>query len=56
MKVDPLREHSALVVSVRPGQTFVVDVSSKYHYDTLTRVAMMITMRLNINPELMMHF
>ena len=39
------------MVSVRPGQTLVVDVSFKYRYDTLTGVAMMVIVRLDLNPE-----
>ena len=49
-------EHSALVVSVRPEQTLVVDVSFKYCYETLIRVAMMVTMKLDLNLEVIMDF
>ena len=42
------------MVSVRPGQTLVVDVSFKYRYDTLIEVAMMVTVRLDLNPEVIM--
>ena len=47
-------EHSAHVVSARPGQSLVIDVSFKYRYDTLTGVAMMVTVRFNLNPEVIM--
>ena len=42
------------MVSVRLGQTLVVDVSFKYCYKTLTKVVMMVTVRLNLNPEVIM--
>ena len=42
------------MVSVRPGQTLVVDVLFEYRYDTLTGVAMMVTVRLSLNPEVVM--
>ena len=51
-----LWEHSALVVSVRLGQTLFVDVSFKYCYDTLTMVAMMVIVRLYLNPEVIIDF
>ena len=38
MKVDHLGEHSTLVVSVRPRQILLVDVSFKDRYDTLTEI------------------
>ena len=47
-------EHSALVVSVRLGQVLVVDVSFKDRYDTLTEATMMVTVRLDLNPEVIM--
>ena len=34
-----LLEHSAVLLSVRPGQNLVVDVSFKYRYNTLAGVA-----------------
>ena len=42
------------MVSVQPGQTLIVDVSFKYHYDVLTEVAMMFIMRFDLNPEVIM--
>ena len=54
MKVDHYGEHSALVVSARPGHALVVDESFKYRYDTLTEVAMMVTVRFDLNPEVIM--
>ena len=47
-------EHSTLVVSVRLVQVLVVDVSFKDRYDTLTEVTMMVTVRLDLNPEVIM--
>ena len=47
-------EHSTLVVSVRLGQVLVVDVSFKNRYDTLTEATMMVTVRLDLNPEVIM--
>ena len=47
-------EHSTLVVSVRLGHVLVVDVSFKDRYDTLTEVTMMVTVRLDLNPEVIM--
>ena len=44
------------MVSVRLGQTSLVDESFKDHYDTLTEVTMMVTVRLNLNPEVIMDF
>ena len=44
------------MVNVRSGQTLVVDVMFKYRYDTLVRVAMMVTVRPGLNPELIMDF
>lgn len=38
MKADHLVGASTLLVSVRPGQTSLVDESFKDHYDTLTEV------------------
>ena len=47
-------EHSTLVVSVRLGQVLVVDVSFKDRYDTLTEATMMVTVRLDLNLEVIM--
>ena len=47
-------EHSTLVVSVQLGQVLVVDVSLKDRYDTLTEATMMVTVRLDLNPEVIM--
>ena len=47
-------EHSTLLLSVQARQTLVVDVSFKYRYDKLTRVAMMVIVRLSPNPEVVM--
>ena len=41
---------------VRELCTLIVDVSFKYRYDTLTRVAMMVTVRLDLNHEAIMDF
>ena len=47
-------EYSALVVSARPEQTLVVDVSFKYRNDKLIRVAVMVAVRLDLNLEVIM--
>ena len=44
------------MVSVRPGQTLPVDVSFKHRYDALAEVTMMVTVRLDLNPEVIMDF
>ena len=54
MKLITMWEHSTLVVSVRLGQVLVVDVSFKDRYDTLTEATMMVTVRLDLNPEVIM--
>ena len=47
-------EHSTLVVSVRLGHVLAVDVSFKDRYDTLTEATMKVTVRLDLNPEVIM--
>ena len=41
-------------MSVRPGQTLLVDVSFKHRYDALAEVTMMVTVRLDLNLEVYM--
>ena len=42
------------MVSVLLGHVFVIDVSFKDRYDTLTEADMMVTVRLSLNPEVIM--
>ena len=50
-----LWEHFVVVVSIRPGQTLIVDVSFKYRYDTLNRVAKKVKVTLYQNIEEIMY-
>ena len=56
MKVDHLVGAFYTFGKCAARQSLFVDVSFKDHYDTLTRVAMMVTVRINLNPELIMDF